>query len=139
VISRASAECGAPGEERWHDADDYAKRSMAATRATSKACRLAFSWIMTLAGYEATPAEEIEGKAKAKVAEPRAKTEPRKASGTRKASEKQRGMIFAKLKNADISETEFASNFNPLDDLTSDQIDPAIQWIDNQGSDAPAY
>lgn len=29
------------------------------TRATGKACRLAFSWIMRLAGYEATPAEEM--------------------------------------------------------------------------------
>jgi hypothetical protein len=32
---------------------------MAQTRATGKACRLAFSWIMSLAGYEPTPAEEI--------------------------------------------------------------------------------
>ena len=32
---------------------------MAQTRATGKACRLAFSWIMALAGYEPTPAEEM--------------------------------------------------------------------------------
>jgi hypothetical protein len=32
---------------------------MAQTRATGKACRLAFSWIMSLAGYEVTPAEEM--------------------------------------------------------------------------------
>jgi hypothetical protein len=32
---------------------------MAQTRATGKACRLAFSWIMSLAGYEPTPAEEM--------------------------------------------------------------------------------
>jgi hypothetical protein len=32
---------------------------MAQTRATGKACRLAFSWIMLLAGYEVTPAEEM--------------------------------------------------------------------------------
>ncbi len=32
---------------------------MAITRATGKACRLAFSWIMTLAGYDPTPAEEL--------------------------------------------------------------------------------
>ena len=36
-----------------------ARRSMAQTRATGKACRLAFSWIMALAGYEPTPAEEL--------------------------------------------------------------------------------
>lgn len=32
---------------------------MAQTRAVSKVCRIALSWIMTLAGYEPTPAEEI--------------------------------------------------------------------------------
>jgi hypothetical protein len=34
---------------------------MAVTRATGKAYRLAFSWIMNLAGYEVTPAEEMMG------------------------------------------------------------------------------
>lgn len=58
VIGGASALCGKE-EKRWSHAERYAVRSMAVTRATSKAYRLGFSWIMTLAGYEATPAEEI--------------------------------------------------------------------------------
>lgn len=58
VLTRASAECGMD-EATWKTRADYARRSMAATRATSKACRLAFSWVMVLAGYEATPSEEI--------------------------------------------------------------------------------
>lgn len=45
------------GQTRWKD--EYAIRSMAQTRAISKAYRLPFSWIMKLAGYEVTPAEEI--------------------------------------------------------------------------------
>lgn len=57
VIGRASAECGE--EEPWASRPRYARRSMAQTRATGKACRLAFSWIMKLAGYEPTPAEEM--------------------------------------------------------------------------------
>ena len=57
VISRASAECG--DERPWNARPRYARRSMAQTRATGKACRLAFSWIMRLAGYEPTPAEEM--------------------------------------------------------------------------------
>jgi len=67
VIGRASAECGAPdevdrnGTPIWASRPRYARRSMAATRATGKACRLAFSWIMALAGYEPTPAEEMDG------------------------------------------------------------------------------
>lgn len=65
VISRASAECGSPdeldkyGKPIWSIRPRYARRSMAQTRATGKACRLAFSWIMSLAGYEPTPAEEM--------------------------------------------------------------------------------
>lgn len=58
-VSRASAECG-PDEPTWKGRARYARRSMALTRATAKACRLAFSWIMALSGYEVTPAEEIE-------------------------------------------------------------------------------
>lgn len=57
-ISRASAECG-PDEATWKSRPRYARRSMALTRATAKACRLAFSWVMALSGYEVTPAEEI--------------------------------------------------------------------------------
>ena len=65
VISRASAECGSPDEldkyrkPVWANRPRYARRSMAQTRATGKACRLAFSWVMRLAGYEPTPAEEM--------------------------------------------------------------------------------
>ena len=64
-IGRASAECGSPdeldrhGKPVWSSRPRYARRSMAQTRATGKACRLAFSWIMALAGYEPTPAEEM--------------------------------------------------------------------------------
>lgn len=58
VLTRASAECGMD-ENTWKNRADYARRSMAATRAVSKACRLAFSWVMALSGYEVTPAEEI--------------------------------------------------------------------------------
>jgi hypothetical protein len=66
-LTRASAECGAPdevdrkGKPVWADRPRYARRSMAATRATSKACRLAFSWVMALAGFEVTPQEEMAG------------------------------------------------------------------------------
>lgn len=58
VLSRASAECG--DEAPWCDRPRYSRRSMAITRATGKVCRLAFSWIMALAGYEATPQEEMD-------------------------------------------------------------------------------
>jgi hypothetical protein len=58
-VGRASAECGSLDESLWASRPRYARRSMALTRATAKACRLCFSWVMALAGFEVTPAEEI--------------------------------------------------------------------------------
>ena len=68
-VGYASAICGVD-EPKWSTAEvnadgklvhgcfRYARRSMAVTRATSKACRLMFAWIVKLAGYQPTPAEE---------------------------------------------------------------------------------
>lgn len=58
VVGAAEAEC-TRAEKSWADRDDYALRSMAQTRATSKAMRLPLGWVMTLAGFEATPEEEM--------------------------------------------------------------------------------
>src|SRR5512139_3285046 len=55
VVARATGEVGMD-EQAWAHRPAFARRSMAATRATSKAARLAFSWVMSLAGYETTPA-----------------------------------------------------------------------------------
>lgn len=46
-------------EKRWQYAEDYALRSMAQTRACSRALRHVFSFIFELAGYKPTPAEEM--------------------------------------------------------------------------------
>lgn len=46
-------------EKRWATADEYAIRSMAQTRALGKAYRMALSYVVALAGYEPTPAEEM--------------------------------------------------------------------------------
>ena len=58
VISRASAMVS-DDEPMWKSRSHYARRSSATTRTTSKACRLAFSWIMSLSGYATTPTEEM--------------------------------------------------------------------------------
>lgn len=58
VIGGASALCSIT-EKRWSGADLYARRSMAITRAVGKAYRTAFAWIVILAGYEPTNAEEM--------------------------------------------------------------------------------
>lgn len=49
------------GESSWRKRDDFALRSMAQTRATSRGARQAFSFIVELAGYSPTPEEEMPG------------------------------------------------------------------------------
>ena len=46
-------------EKSWAKRDEYALRSMAQTRAVSKALRQPLGFVISLAGYEATPAEEM--------------------------------------------------------------------------------
>ncbi len=58
VVGRAEASC-LRAERNWKNRDDYAIRSMAQTRAMGKALRMPLGWIASLAGYQATPAEEM--------------------------------------------------------------------------------
>lgn len=58
LVGAAEAMC-LRSEKRWRTADDYAVRSMAQTRATSKALASPLRFVVTLAGYEGTPAEEM--------------------------------------------------------------------------------
>jgi hypothetical protein len=46
-------------ERNWARRDAYALRSMAQTRAASKALRIPLAFVMTLSGYSGTPAEEV--------------------------------------------------------------------------------
>ena len=59
IIAEAEHECGGEDDGVWAKRSDYAKRSMALTRAVGKVCRMNYSWIIVLAGYEATPLEEM--------------------------------------------------------------------------------
>lgn len=58
VIGAAEAMCSR-SESTWKNRDDYALMSMAQTRATSKAMRHPLGFIVQLAGYDPTPAEEM--------------------------------------------------------------------------------
>jgi hypothetical protein len=58
VVGAAEAMC-TRAERTWAKRDDYALRSMAQTRATSKALASPLRFVITLAGYEGTPAEEM--------------------------------------------------------------------------------
>lgn len=59
VVGRASALCS-PNERNARGLEDFQIRSKAITRAVGKAYRLKFGIVMAVAGYETTPAEEMD-------------------------------------------------------------------------------
>jgi hypothetical protein len=65
-------------ESRWKGKPFYARASMAQTRAMGKALKLRHSWIMVMAGYEATPADEMRdiGPIETKPSKPKGKKAP---------------------------------------------------------------
>ena len=60
VVSAADAMC-LNDEPNWARKPMFQLRSMAQTRACAKAFRNAVSWVVVLAGYRPTPAEEMDG------------------------------------------------------------------------------
>lgn len=68
VVGAAESQC-LRGEARWRTRDDYALRSMAQTRATSKALKMPLGFVFSMAGYDTTPAEEMPHEAAEKPAE----------------------------------------------------------------------
>ena len=75
TVGAAEAQC-TRSENAWRNRDDYALRSMAQTRAVSKAMRVALSWVMALAGFEPTPAEEMPHAAASLARQPAARKGP---------------------------------------------------------------
>jgi hypothetical protein len=60
VISAAQAMC-MDDESKWSDKPLFQLRSMAQTRAQAKALRNVLAWVVVMAGYAPTPAEEMDG------------------------------------------------------------------------------
>ena len=92
VVGRGIAECGAPdevskeGKPIWANRARQAKKSMAITRATGKAYRLSYSWIIKMAGYESAPAEEMPGTINGSFVEKKKPPKKKKAPAKKKAA-----------------------------------------------------
>jgi hypothetical protein len=108
TVGAAEAEC-LRSEKNWNSRDDYALRSMAQTRATSKAMRGPLGFIVQLAGFNPTPAEEM----------------PSDAASTPLATEADVDdpvFTFGKHKGKKVSETPveyrqwMVENFTPTDE-----------------------
>ena len=75
VIGGAEALC-LNTEANWENKPWYALASMAQTRAAGKALRNIYSWVIVLAGYESTPAEEMDGVNAKRTARPKSVAVP---------------------------------------------------------------
>ena len=73
-------------EWKWEKSDDYAISGMAQTRAQSRALRGQLAWILVLAGYKPTPAEEMPPEALETAKEPKP-VPPRSGRGSASASQ----------------------------------------------------
>ena len=80
VVGAAEAQC-LRTETRWASADDYAIRSMAQTRATSRALRGPLGFVVQLAGFQPEPAEDMPESAPAKKPESAPAKKTRKSAG----------------------------------------------------------
>lgn len=109
VLSAAEALC-LDSEPNWAKKPLFQLASMAQTRAAAKALRNVFSWVVVMAGYRPTPAEEMDSvidkppiqtpqraSARPAVPEPEPFDEPEPPTTARKISTKQRGMFWAKV------------------------------------------
>jgi hypothetical protein len=59
AVSHAEMECGTAGDDQWVGRPAFQQRSMVQTRAISKVISMTHRWVLVLAGYSGTPAEEM--------------------------------------------------------------------------------
>ena len=108
VVGGASSICGT-SEKMWAGRERYARRSMAVTRATGKAFRLAFSWIMTLAGYEPTPAEEMpfEPTQEKQTSKPQAKLSSTSGTSYSNTSTPDKNWLLKEMQARNVEEAQY--------------------------------
>lgn len=100
-ISAAEAMC-LNDEQNWKARPLFMLRSMAQTRACAKALRNVLAWVVVLAGYHPTPAEEMEG-VKQPLQEPQKKNGEKPKPSGEVISEAQQKRFFAIAKNTKAS------------------------------------
>lgn len=108
VIARAEAQADKNGWQK----DLFAIASMSQTRALGKAYRMGLSWIMKMAGFEGTPAEEMPKFKETEIIEAQAHTKVKTESKTE-------DVTFIDAEAEEVTEPsgfETADNIEPADD-----------------------
>ena len=130
MITAAEAHC-ATDEPNWKSKPSFQLRSMAQTRAAAKALRQALAWVVVLAGYQPTPAEEVEG------AEVPQQSAP--ANQKEEATDAQRRAIWAawreRARQAGVSEDHLRTlirvryRVDSTRDLSKAQASELLDWL----------
>lgn len=126
-ISAAEAMC-LNDEANWKGKPLFQLRSMAQTRACAKALRNVLAWVVVLAGYRPTPAEEIQDMAQTRppISPPQPKQQQSNPQpqqhGKALSTEKQQKAIHALAAKVGIPETELFIEINGFlrEGMTSD-------------------
>jgi len=125
VVGAAEAEC-LRSEKNWSNREDFALRSMAQTRATAKCLRMPLGFVMTLAGYEATPAEEMSFEQSKPVPKPAEHSKPAKTDKV--ATEATKAWMLKELAPCREMATEFFQKLDWL--LPTENIDDlGLQYV----------
>ncbi len=119
-------------------------QSMAQTRAISKALRNVLGWIVVLAGYQPTPAEEM-GKATPPQERSMPKLKAEAASGKPRISDAQRkrlwAIIYSKEVNCpkeEVSRILGVNGFAQSAEITVDVYDSVVEQIRNWNKKTPS-
>lgn len=161
VVSSAETIASDKEHTTWSRSEQGIK-SMAQTRAFGKACRMKYSWIAVMAGYSATPAEEMPDEPRIKVPQPVAKPvtyaeqpiefpgeavgpavenppSESKPSTSKVISEKQQKFLFAKWRSAGFDADALKKylqatyGIEHTKDLTRDQLNEVVAMIEKEG------
>jgi hypothetical protein len=140
IISQAEAMC-LRTERNWARRDEFAIRSMAQTRASAKALRNAFGWVVELAGYASTPAEEMEDDENGQI--PGGRAEPTKQLDSEYDPALITGeeadhlaSILEKLSATDLKEFLARAQIKKIEDLPAFKYPGACKWLEAKLPDA---
>jgi hypothetical protein len=127
-ISGAESMC-LNDEPNWKGKPLFQLRSMAQTRACAKALRNVLAWVVVLAGYKPTPAEEMQGvfNSKPPIQEPGKKMDPAKIS------EAQKKRFYAIAKGTGFYDAEIKGHLREMGiehtaDILKEQYDALCVW-----------
>jgi len=137
TVGAAEAMC-TTDERTWKSRDAYALRSMAQTRATSKAMRQPLGFVMQLAGFEPTPLEEMadvpsrasesDPYSSGAVSEPPVLTEKQIAQKAAQRLQRMRVKIEKLCQDADKIRAETVEGYEP--GTTWGELLKVIEWQD---------